>query len=147
MSNFGSDFDDLDLDAKNTQSYLRGISKENTIDQEGLTWSPFCCWTSGGTVATFKGWLTGGPLHKSQVRSPYQFYSVQSRIRVKSAVKSNHGLLCSRCSNVLGPPNVTHQSIETHAWTLGKNIGLKYSHAWTNEKLLCGKKHMTNNSV
>ena len=37
MSNFGSDFDDLDLDAKNTQLYLRGISKENIIDQEGLT--------------------------------------------------------------------------------------------------------------
>ena len=77
----------LILMQKTHNHILRGISKENIIDQEGLTWSPFCCWTSGGTVATFKGWLTGGPLHKSQVGSPYQFYSVQSRIRVKSAVK------------------------------------------------------------
>ena len=44
-------------------------------------------------------------------------------------------------------PNVTHRSIETHACTLGKSIGLNYPHAWTNGKLLCGKKHTTNNFV
>ena len=44
-------------------------------------------------------------------------------------------------------PNVTHRSIETHACTLGESIGLNYPHAWTNGKLLCGKKHTTNNFV
>ena len=44
-------------------------------------------------------------------------------------------------------PNVTHRSIETHACTLGKSIGLNYPHAWTNGKLLCGKKYTTNNFV
>ena len=41
----------------------------------------------------------------------------------------------------------THRSIETHACTLGKSIGLNYPHAWTNGKLLCGKKHTTNSFV
>ena len=44
-------------------------------------------------------------------------------------------------------PNVTHRSIETHACTLGKSIGLNYPHALTNGKLLCGKKYTTNNFV
>ena len=44
-------------------------------------------------------------------------------------------------------PNITHRSIETHACTLGESIGLNYPHTCTYGRLLCGKKHTTNNFV
>ena len=44
-------------------------------------------------------------------------------------------------------PNVTNRSIETHTCTLGESIGMNYPDAWTNGKLLYGKKHSTNNFV
>ena len=41
----------------------------------------------------------------------------------------------TKCSLV---PNITH------ACTFGESVWLNYLHAWTNVKLLCGKKHTTN---
>ena len=55
--------------------------------------------------------------------------------------------ISATCTKYSLVPNVTHRSIETHACTLGESIGLNYPHTWTNGKLLCGKKHTTNNFV
>ena len=83
-----------------------------------LSWS--CCFTIGA----IENFTNIGNFSSTK----YLFYA---------SAKSKYSLV----------PNITHRSIETHACTLVKSIWLNYPHAWTNGKLLCGKKHTTNNFV